>query len=254
MVGAAASLAGVTRTTVSLAVIMFELTDTLSYTIPVMVAVLCAKTTADALEEKGIYEIVISVARLPYLDSKKTFLWGDRQITDVIVRNVQVIRLDKDNTVTSLCDDLRNLLHSNGNNDDVGIPILRSVDEHDELTRLVGVIGARELEHALCIVADHPDERISFERTYSHHPLASASFSSLLDDHDPRIDIFDFSIYMDQAPLTVNLNSPLELVQQFFVKLGARYIVVADMDGHYEGIIDKKTWMAFLSESGEQEQ
>lgn len=53
--------------------------------------------------------------------------------------------------MTSLCDDLRNLLHGNGNNDDVGLPILRSVDEHGELTRLVGVIGARELEHALCM-------------------------------------------------------------------------------------------------------
>lgn len=61
-----------------------RLTDTLSYTIPVMVAVLCAKTTADALEEKGIYELVIDLAQLPYLDSKKTFLWGDRQIADVV--------------------------------------------------------------------------------------------------------------------------------------------------------------------------
>jgi hypothetical protein len=35
-----------------------------------------------------------------------------------------------------------------------------------------------------------------------------------------------------QAPLTVNINSPLELVQQFFVKLGARYVVVTDADGY----------------------
>lgn len=37
MVGAAATLAGVTRTTVSLAVIMFELTGTLTYVVPVMI-------------------------------------------------------------------------------------------------------------------------------------------------------------------------------------------------------------------------
>lgn len=59
MVGAAATLSGVTRTTVSLAVIMFELTDTLTYAVPVMLAVLVAKTVADALEPKGIYELVI---------------------------------------------------------------------------------------------------------------------------------------------------------------------------------------------------
>lgn len=77
MVGAAAALSGVTvsfrrkviwatkltlnlqRTTVSLAVIMFELTDTLTYAVPVMMSVLVAKTVADALEPKGIYDLVI---------------------------------------------------------------------------------------------------------------------------------------------------------------------------------------------------
>ena len=59
MVGAAATLSGVTRTTVSLAVIMFELTDTLTYAVPVMLAVLVAKTVADSLEPKGIYDLVI---------------------------------------------------------------------------------------------------------------------------------------------------------------------------------------------------
>lgn len=78
MVGAAAALSGVTvgvltlseskvadkdyvqqRPTVSLAVIMFELTDTLTYAVPVMLAVLVANTVADALEPKGIYDLGI---------------------------------------------------------------------------------------------------------------------------------------------------------------------------------------------------
>ena len=37
-----------------------------------------------------------------------------------------------------------------------------------------------------------------------------------------------------QAPLTVQVNSPLEVVHQFFVKLGARYVVVLDADGYCE--------------------
>jgi hypothetical protein len=52
------------RTTVSLAVIMFELTDTLTYAVPVMLAVLVAKTVADALEPKGIYDLVIECVQL----------------------------------------------------------------------------------------------------------------------------------------------------------------------------------------------
>lgn len=40
-----------------------------------------------------------------------------------------------------------------------------------------------------------------------------------------------------QAPLTVQSNSPLELVQQLFTKLGARYIVVTDTDGYCKSIV-----------------
>jgi len=56
----------------------------------------------------------------------------------------------------------------------------------------------------------------------------------------------------------------MELVHQLFVKLGARYVVITDNEGLCallmsvftfstdlladEGIIDKKTWLAFLSD------
>lgn len=38
---------------------MLELTGTLNYVVPVMLAVLVAKTVADGLEKKGIYDLVI---------------------------------------------------------------------------------------------------------------------------------------------------------------------------------------------------
>ena len=63
---------------------MFELTDTLTYAVPVMLAVLVAKTVADALEPKGIYDLVIELNQLPYLDAKHEYLWGNLQINDVV--------------------------------------------------------------------------------------------------------------------------------------------------------------------------
>ncbi|KAK0486090.1 chloride channel [Armillaria novae-zelandiae] len=249
MVGAAASLSGVTRTTVSLAVIMFELTDTLTYAVPVMLAVLVAKGVADALEPKGIYDLVIDLSQLPYLDSKIEYLWGKLTIGDVNDRDVEVIRLDRPNTVESLRNQLQTLLSSG--NDDGGFPILRT-DGEEEGMRMVGYIGANELEHALSIVADHAGDEVYFHSTFAYHSLASSSISSLLENaQDFASDPLDFSIYMDQAPLTVQSNSPLEMVHQLFVKLGARYVVVTDVDGYFEGVIDKKTWLAFLSELDE---
>ncbi|KIJ67825.1 hypothetical protein HYDPIDRAFT_107337 [Hydnomerulius pinastri MD-312] len=247
MVGAAAALSGVTRTTVSLAVIMFELTDTLTYAVPVMLSVLVAKTVADALEPKGIYDLVIELSQLPYLDSRHEYLWASFSINDVTDRDVDVIRLDNPNTVESLRDQLQALV--NTGQDDSGFPILRPNGDRDGM-RMVGYIGTSELEHALTIIAEEADEEVHFQSTDPNreHDL-TASFSSWVEngphtDDDP----FDFSVYMDEAPLTIQSNSPLELLHQFFVKLGARYVVVTDTDGNYEGVIDKKTWLAFLSE------
>lgn len=56
LVGSAAMLGGVTRMTISLVVIMFELTGGLSYAIPFMVAVLVAKWSAESLYSLSIYE------------------------------------------------------------------------------------------------------------------------------------------------------------------------------------------------------
>lgn len=72
-----------------------------------------------------------------------------------------------------------------------------------------------------------------------------------------------------QAPLTIQTNSPLELVQQLFAKLGAKYVIVTDPSGHCElfiilcfvslwrlrrsvslvdeGVIEKNAWIAFLN-------
>jgi chloride channel 3/4/5 len=67
-------------------------------------------------------------------------------------------------------------------------------------------------------------------------------------------------------PLTVPAHAPLELVHQLFTKLGARYVIVTNMDGMCEctilsvsrscsrnetideGVIDKNLWLAFLAD------
>jgi len=133
----------------------------------------------------------------------------------------------------------------NAGHDDSGFPILRPNGGSGKL-RMVGYIGANELEHALAIVADDADEGINFQSSgFSRNRDVTSSWieSNTMADED----LFDFSVYMDEAPLTIQSHAPLELLHQFFVKLGARYVVVTDADGNYEGVIDKKTWLAFLS-------
>lgn len=55
LVGAGAVMCGVTRLSVTLAVILFELTGSLDHVLPFSLAVLVSKWTADALEPASIY-------------------------------------------------------------------------------------------------------------------------------------------------------------------------------------------------------
>lgn len=48
-------MCGVTRLSVTLAVILFELTGSLDYVLPFSLAILVAKWTADAIEPNSIY-------------------------------------------------------------------------------------------------------------------------------------------------------------------------------------------------------
>ena len=71
MVGAAAMLAGVTRSTVSLVVIMMEITGGLEYVLPIMASVMVAKWVGDVVGGRDtIYDNVIKVRGYPHMDHK----------------------------------------------------------------------------------------------------------------------------------------------------------------------------------------
>jgi chloride channel 3/4/5 len=70
LLGAMGALGGVTKLTVSLTVIMFELTGTLNYIVPCMVTLATAKLVSDQFEQVGIVEILIRRKGFPYLDPR----------------------------------------------------------------------------------------------------------------------------------------------------------------------------------------
>jgi chloride channel 3/4/5 len=152
--------------------------------------------------------------------------------------DVDLIRLDRHNTVHTLRDQLLDLVNTGAA--DAGFPVVRR-DAGAPGARMVGYIGANELEHALAIVADDADADVGFtaststanrQRRARRNSFASLASAAEAEGDGTGEDPFDFGVYMDQAPVTVALNSPLELVQQMFVKLGVRYVVVVNADGY----------------------
>lgn len=59
--------------TVSLVVIMFELTGGLEYIVPLMAAAMTSKWVADALGREGIYDAHIRLNGYPFLEAKEEF-------------------------------------------------------------------------------------------------------------------------------------------------------------------------------------
>jgi len=104
MVGAAATLGGVCRVTISLVVIMLELTGDLSEVVPFMLAVLVAKVVGDFLNE-GIYDLYIVLKGYPYLPEAPDIAFTER-CCDVMQTELQTIDLGANPTM----EDVRKLL------------------------------------------------------------------------------------------------------------------------------------------------
>ena len=68
--GGASVLGGVARVSVSIVVIIMELTGGLEYLLPVMVAVTLSKAVGDMCGVRSLYREIIDVKELPYLDTR----------------------------------------------------------------------------------------------------------------------------------------------------------------------------------------
>ncbi|ORY69677.1 chloride channel [Pseudomassariella vexata] len=230
LIAAGSTLCGVTRLSVTLAVILFELTGSLDYVLPFSLGVLVAKWTADAIEPLSIYDLLTQMNSYPYLDNKhKPIFTSD--LADILprVRRERIIDITSSPLVPAI--NLRaklELLHRAGELDG-GLPIIRN-------GILVGLIPAQDLEYAL----DNLDDEMT-------NLCLMASVPSIDDDHNGEHNPTDFTPYIDPAPVALDIKSPMDLVYDCFVKLGLRYICVLE-DGRYAGMTHKKRFVQYIRE------
>ena len=67
MLGAASVFSGVTRLTISLTVILYEITDDVALLLPVMFAVLVSRTVAIKLQAESLYHVLLETKSVPVL-------------------------------------------------------------------------------------------------------------------------------------------------------------------------------------------
>ncbi|KAK9484994.1 chloride channel [Lipomyces starkeyi] len=267
IVGAGAVMAGVTRMTVTLAVILFELTGSLDHVLPISVAILISKWVAQALEPNSIYDVIMHNNNFPFLDNQRTpgFSVTLHDIVPKATMSATSPVIDTSDSPYISAAALRTklqILQISGELDG-SLPILRN-------QVLVGLLPAPELEYALdkikerdatasgiqyndlAEVADNNEimchisaddqeiQRYYFDRASRHHQFSqnngtSASVFTAATDLTP---------FVDRAPISLDINSPLAMVYLMFVRLGLRMVCVVE-DGKFWGVLHKKRFIEY---------
>ncbi|KAL5112652.1 H Cl exchange transporter 3 [Taenia crassiceps] len=224
LVGAASTLGGVTRMTISLVVVMLELTGGLTYILPLMVAAMVSKWTGDRLTNGSIYEEHIRLNKYPYLSSREE-LTHTSIAADVMQPKAQTSPLLVVTQNSMTVGDIEYLLSSSTFK---GFPVV--VSEVSQY--LVGWITRRDLTRAL-------EQEKLYNPDVATESMVYFTDSNSAGDFGLPTNVANLSAIVDLSPITVTDQTPMETVLDFFRKLGLRQVLVTK-NGRLLGIITKK--------------
>jgi len=234
--GAAAALSGIMHITVSVVVIMFELTGALTYILPTMIVVGVTKAVGELFGKGGIADRMIWFSGFPFLDSKEDHNFGVpvSQVMRTSIVSLPTTGMTLEEVESLLADDKYQ-----------GFPIV----EDGTSKVLAGYIGRTELRYAIDRVkrerAINPQVRCTFS------PLAHAQ--NTMTPITPTVTInadsmastsISFSRYVDSTPVTVHPRLPLETVMELFRKIGPRVILI-EYHGRLTGLVTVKDCLRY---------
>ena len=241
MVGAAAVLGGVTRMTVSLVVIMFEVTGGVRYIVPLMAACMTSKWVGDALGRAGIYDAHISLNGYPFLDIKDEFDHTTLAAEAMQPQSNEPLRVMTQDSMT--LNEVEDLLERTDHN---GFPVVVSMESQ----YLVGYVIRRDLnlaiQNARARIEDVTGE--SLVLFTNHIPILDRSNSSDV-NRPPPLKLWKI---LDLAPTCITDKTPMETVVNMFRKLGLRQTLVTH-NGRLLGIITKKDVLRHIKQMDDDE-
>ncbi|KAG2112083.1 chloride channel [Suillus clintonianus] len=245
--GAAAALSGVMRITVTVVVIMFELTGALTYILPTMIVILVTKAVGDFLGTSGIAEETIRFNGYPILEKEDHGF--NVSVSEVMKKDLDILFASG-----MLVSDVERLL---GSTNVKGFPIVVS----ESSRTLVGYMGRTELRYVLDKAQNvggiSPSTPCAFTREASDQEdfvLSDMTSGSALGVEEEEateliettatIDVLKLWPWVNQTPLTVSPRLPLEIVTQLFKRMGPRVILVEE-HGSLKGLVTVKDVLRF---------
>lgn len=232
MVGSAAFLAGVSRMTVSLTVIMFELTGEVNFIPPFMVAILTAKWVADSISADGVYDLAQHLAGHPFLDAEIAL---EKVSTHSDPKGAQVVR---------------NLLPRQGD----GSPLILQVtnERHANtayLGRQLAEANRRKILEAGFAMVNGSGICCGYVSAEGLATALGATDKAAVAELGSMINLAsdEYAAFVDPNPLCISESMPIEYAIEMFSKLGLSYVaVVADESARFVGLVTKKGLLRYL--------
>lgn len=231
LMGSAAMLGGVVRTTISLCVMLMEVTGNIGYALPLTMTLVASKWTGDWFN-RGIYDVSIELQHIPLLEWEPPVVTRKFAAQDVM--STPAICLKKVENVARVYSVLRTTTHN-------GFPIV------NDSGILVGLILRSQLLTILHHKAFQHHEasrrtfyhRVKLEDFNADYPVTTTIDSISLTPAELTAFV-DLSYYMHAAPYTVFQKALLSRVFRLFRTMGLRHLIVVNHRNRVVGMITRK--------------
>ncbi|XP_074627638.1 chloride channel protein C-like [Acropora palmata] len=263
LIGAASFFGGVSRLTMSLTVIMMEITNDIQFLLPIMVAIMVAKWVGD-FATHPLYHALLELKCIPFLDSEPVILHeGSKAI------NLELFKagdaMSSPAIVVHKVESVYRLTHLLLDTPHGGYPVVIKTEIGDEV--FFGLITRNDImvllsrDDIFCS-GDNlslQEEELDVKRIdyYQMHQgygyLKDAErLNAQLDNYAENLhyqELFiDLSPYVNHSAPTVQQTFSLHRTYIIFRTLGLRHLTVVDERNRVKGIITRKDLMGFQME------
>eukprot|EP00026_Physarum_polycephalum_P002045 Phypoly_transcript_02049.p1 GENE.Phypoly_transcript_02049~~Phypoly_transcript_02049.p1 ORF type:complete len:942 (+),score=158.82 Phypoly_transcript_02049:112-2937(+) len=232
IMGSAAFMAGVSRLTVSLSVIIIEITNDLPTLLPIMIVVMVAKIVADFIIHP-LFDMQIEMKHIPYLEPNPVKEMKILMSKHIMARPPKYVS-EKD-TIGNILNILKNTTHN-------GFPVVNN--SRDRF--LKGII----LRPQLLVLLDRLS-RIWVSRSemvYSHQEYMTKlawnlpKLQDILDAYEEEdyAREVDLSPYINITVYSVNEEFAVSEAYTMFRTMGLRHLIVVNERNKVKGMITKK--------------
>jgi chloride channel 7 len=253
LMGAAAVLGGMTRTTISLTVMLLEATGDMQYVLPLMLTVMSARFVGNVFNE-GLYDIHIHLKSIPFLEADVPPIAERYEIVAGQVMSTEVKCLRPVERAGVVYDLLRSCKHGS-------FPIVdtasggtlygtasrymlntllqrRAFGSPDELEEDFegGPSGSQQHQNLGPRRLSPLVQWDTIERAYPRYP----TIEDVVMREADRNCWLDLRPYANTAPYTVNETASIQRTYRLFRTLGLRFLCVVNHNNQVVGIITRK--------------